>query len=243
MSEFHVKQGQIWRLGQHRLMCGDSCDLHDVQALFEGSHAGCIVTDPPYAFGLASTQKLSHKSGGWHDMMNNASWFSSLLRTWKEVCPEGIWWMFCNWRTLPIVMKAAYDAQQPVESCLVWHKNWIGPGGPRALRPAYEMVTVFASGGACIEDRSQADVVTVPWSSRKPTGHAAEKPAALFEKLIGLSRGLCYDPFCGSGTSLVACETLGRACYAMEIEPAYASMALRRWTEVTGKTPKLEVMA
>lgn len=108
-QKWGVELGQLWQLGEHRLICGDCTDRAVVERVIGGERAG-IVTDPPYAFGLASTSQLSSKSGGWHDMMNNASWFAGLYRQWNDLISDGPLWVFTNWRTLPILMKASFDS-------------------------------------------------------------------------------------------------------------------------------------
>ena len=232
--------GQLWQLGEHRLVCGDCTDAATVARVMGGEKANGIATDPPYAFGLSSTANEGSKAGGWHDMMNNASWFADRLRQWAVVAPDCIWWMFCNWRTLPIVMKAGHDAKEAIVSVMIWNKDWIGPGGTRGLRPAYEMIALFANGNGKITDRGQPDVVTVGWSSHKPTGHAAEKPVELLAHLIGMIDGLIiFEPFSGSGTTIIACENLSRRCRACEISPAYVAVALERFFVHSGKLPVL----
>lgn len=173
-------------------------------------------------------------------MMNNASWFADRLRQWSFIAPDAVWWMFCNWRTLPIVMKAGGDAKEAVVSVMVWNKDFMGTGGIRGLRPTYELIALFANGSGVIADRAQRDIVTFGASSHKPTGHAAEKPVDLFVHLIRLAGGsVVFEPFSGSGTALIACEALGRRCRAVEIAPGYVAVALERWATATGKTPVL----
>lgn len=239
-KEWRTELGQLWVIGEHRLLCADSTKAEDVGRVIGNQQIGTIATDPPYAFGLASTSAESSKSGGWHDMMNNSTWFASLIRQWQDVARGGLWWMFCNWRTLPIIARAACDAKEAIQSVLIWHKDWIGPGGPKGLRPSYEMVILFTNGDAAIEDRGQPDVITIPWSSHKPSGHNAEKPVDLLKHLVGLATGHVFDPFLGSGTTMVAAQELDRRCFGIEISPAYCAVILQRMKDLTGETPVLE---
>jgi hypothetical protein len=136
-------------------------------------------------------------------------------------------------------MKASYDAKEGLDSVAVWHKDWIGPGGNVGLRPSYELIALFANGDAAMADRGQSDLMTFGWSSHKPTGHNAEKPVALMQHLIGLcAYGIVYDPFLGSGTTMVAAQQLGRKCYGMEISPAYVAVTLERMSAM-GLEPEL----
>ena len=159
-------------------------DALEVLPELRGSSVDLVVTDPPYVIGAVSAYKMEGKSGGWGDMMNSARWF----RDWYAMCrrllkQDGALWTFCNWRSLPVVMRAAVDADWPVTSVLVWDKDWIGPGGHQGLRPAYELVALLAMPDFAIPDRGLPDVWRQAWASFKPNGHPAEKPVALVERL------------------------------------------------------------
>jgi site-specific DNA-methyltransferase (adenine-specific) len=178
---------------------------------------------------------MASKSGGWGDMMNSSRWF----RDWYVMArrllkPDGAMWTFLNWRSLPVVMKAAIDAEWPVVSNLVWHKDWIGPGGSVGLRPAYEMVALLPMPEFTIEDRGIPDVLTYKWASFKPSGHPAEKPVALLARLIAESMrspGLVVDPFLGSGSTLVAAKMLGHRAIGIEAEEKWCEQAATRLSQ------------
>jgi site-specific DNA-methyltransferase (adenine-specific) len=97
--------------------------------------ADLIVTDPPYSFGLASTAQEG-KAGGWADLMNSARWYAEWLSACRRLTllRQGAAWVFNSWRSLPILARAAWEADWPIESLLVWDKCWIGPGGSRGIR-------------------------------------------------------------------------------------------------------------
>lgn len=144
-------------------------------------------------------------------------------------------WTFLNWRSLPVVMKAAIDAEWPVVSNLVWHKDWIGPGGSVGLRPAYEMVALLPMPEFTIEDRGIPDVMTYKWASFKPSGHPAEKPVALLSRLIVESTAsikpqvrVVLDPFAGSGSTLVAAKGYGHRAIGIEAEEKWCEVAAQR---------------
>ena len=192
-----------------------------------------VVTDPPYIIGAVSAGNMASKSGGWGDMMNSALWFS----TWYRQCSDrltywGAIWTFCNWRSLPVVMRAALDAELPVASTLVWHKDWIGPGGLVGLRPSYEMVALLPMQEFAIPNRGVNDVWVHKWSSHKPNGHPAEKPVPLLRQLIEVSEPLgdrlILDPFMGSGSTLKAAQELGLHAIGIETEEKYCELAVER---------------
>lgn len=212
---------------------GDALEL--LPALRLGSAIDLFVTDPPYVIGAVSAGNMATKAGGWGDMMNSSRWF----RDWyvmarRMLKPTGAMWTFCNWRSLPVVMKAAFDAEWSLASTLVWHKDWIGPGGSVGLRPSYEMVALLPGPEFSIEDRGIPDVMTYKWASFKPNGHPAEKPVALLSRLITESvRGpaLVLDPFLGSGSTLIAAKTLGHRAVGIETDEKWCEVAARRCSQ------------
>lgn len=195
-----------------------------------------VVTDPPYSFGLASTAQEG-KAGGWGDLMNSASFYAIWLRECKRLTAnsQGAAWVFNSWRSFPILARAAFEAQWPIESLMVWDKEWIGPGGPKGLRPSYELAALFAHAEFTIEDRGIPDIWRCKWGSIKPSGHPAEKPQSLIERIIRESDGdLILDPFMGSGTTLAAAKTLSLKAIGIEAE--------ERWCEIAAKRLAQEVL-
>ena len=209
---------------------GDALEI--LPTIPAGSVRAC-VTDPPYVIGAVSAGNLASKSGGWADMMNSATWFTEWYRQVNRTLRhDGVFWSFCNWRTVPVVMKAAIGANLPITSLMVWDKEWIGPGGSQGLRPSYEMCALMAKPGFAIPDRGIADVWRHKVGSYKPNGHPAEKPVALVERILAVSelpRGaLVLEPFSGSGTTAVAAKALGLRCVAIEAEERWCELAASR---------------
>lgn len=201
--------------------------LRDIQS------ARIVVTDPPYVFGIASTAQES-KAGGWGDLMNAACWYAIILRECHRITAneQGAAWIFNSWRSFPVLARAAYEAQWPIESLLVWDKDWIGPGGQRGLRPSYELAALFCHDKFFLPDRGLPDIWCYQWSSVKPNKHPAEKPEALCARMIVESGfGRVLDPFCGSGSTLVAARRVGCAAIGIEIEERYCEIAARRMSQ------------
>ncbi len=206
-------------------------DALELMPTMRGSSVGLVVTDPPYIIGSTSIGNAATKAGTWADVMNSARWF----RDWYSMAArllrqDGALWTFCNWRGLPVVIKGAADAGLTVTSTLVWHKEWIGPGGEKGLRPAYEMVALMAMPEFTIPDRGVPDVWTQMWSAYKPSGHPAEKPVALLRRIIETSAtsGSVMDPFAGSGSTLVAAKALGLRSIGIEADEAWCEVAADR---------------
>jgi DNA modification methylase len=207
---------------------GDSLDIIPSLQLVD-----LVVTDPPYVIGAVSAGNIATKAGGWGDMMNSARWFRDwYVMVHERLALNGAMWTFCNWRSVPVIMRASADAGWSVQSMLVWHKDWIGPGGSVGLRPAYELVALMARQDFQIPDRGIPDVWTERWASHKPSGHPAEKPVKLLSRLVaasGLEPGsLVLDPFAGSGSTLRAAKDSGMRAIGIEAEEKWCEVAAKR---------------
>jgi hypothetical protein len=155
-----------------------------------------------------------------------ASWYRQADRALRH---SGSFWTFLNWRTVPVVMRAAADAGVPIGSLAVWDKEWMGPGGTAGLRPSYEMVALLARPGYTVPNRGVPDVFRHKVSGHKPNGHPAEKPVGIIRRVLEVAEpppgGLVLDPFTGSGTTLLAARELGLRAIGIEAE--------EKWCEVT----------
>lgn len=196
---------------------------------------GTVVTDPPYSFGLASTG-VEGKAGGWADLMNAGAFYAGVLRECRRLlsasAEPGAAWVFNSWRSFPVLARASHEAGWGIESLLVWDKEGIGPGGPRGLRPSYELAALFAGDGFALANRGLPDIRRCKWTGAK-TWHPAEKPVALLRWLISESGGAgpVLDPFAGSGSTLVAAKSLGRRSVGIEMEERHCESAARRLSQ------------
>jgi DNA modification methylase len=192
-----------------------------------------VVTDPPYVIGAVSAGNMASKSGGWADMMNSSLWFTAWYREVDRLLKSsGSFWTFANWRTLPVVMRAALDASLPITSMMVWDKEWIGPGGSQGLRPSYEVCALLAQPDFAVRDRGIADIWRCKVGSYKPNGHPAEKPVPLVSRILAtcsLATGsLVLDPFMGSGTAAIAAQAQGLRFVGIEAEERWCELAASR---------------
>lgn len=209
-------------------------DCLDVLRSMESGTFDAVVTDPPY--GINTKSDGMGKLNPWADLCNSALWYSAWLGECRRVLKEsGCVWSCLNWRSLPTFQKAACDIGWPIESLLVWDKKWIGPGGPRGLRPSYEMVALWVKGDFAIKDRGLADVQAFPWSAHKDSGHPAQKPIDLMRWLLkasGAGAGhLVLDPFSGSGTTGAACVGDGVDFVGIEMDERWLDYSRRRISE------------
>lgn len=224
--------------GRFTLYCGDCLD---VLPQLRAASVSLVLADPPY--GINTKSDGMGKINPWADLCNAAYWYAAWLRECKRVVADwGCVWSFLNWRSLTTFQRASCDLGWPIESLLVWDKEWIGPGGVKGLRPSYELVALWAMPDFSINDRGLADVQRFKWSGYKPNGHPAEKPPALCEWLIQecasphmnsskMGDAVVLDPFTGSGTTGVACAKTGRRFIGIEIDERYCGIAKRRILE------------
>lgn len=213
---------RVERIGDATLYHGDSLEILPTLPL-----VGAVITDPPY--GINTKSDGSGKLSPWGDLVNSAYWYAAWIgEVRKRLTPDGCLWTCLNWRSLVTFQKAACDLGWPMESLMVWDKQWIGPGGLRGLRPSYELVALFGNPGFAIADRGLPDVQQFPVGSHKPTGHPAEKPIALMDFLVKHSPGTVLDCFMGSGTTGVAAVRAGRPFIGIEQDERWFDSACRR---------------
>lgn len=212
------------QIGNATLYCGDCLEI-----LPEISGVGCVVTDPPYMLRCAGDYK--NKLNPWADLCNGAVFISAWMRlALGTIRGSAAMWVFSNWRGLPAFQKAGFECRAPLESLLVWDKQYIGPGS-RGLRPQYELVGFYPVNGFGIQNRGISDIWSEKWSSHKPHGHPAEKPQGLVSRLLEISvpiQGAVLDPFMGSGTTGAAAIQMGLPFIGIEIDPQWFDAACRR---------------
>lgn len=232
--------GDVWQLGNHRLMCGDSTSIDAVEALVAGGSADLLFTDPPY--GMSYDGGRSKKGFGM--IKNDDAQGSDLvglvrdaIATARTHCKGGAATYVCfPWRTYSEFEAALESVGIEVSSCIVWNKGSVGLGH-QEYRPQHEFI-FYSKGGAWYGDRSQSDVWTF---SRGNTGayvHPTQKPVELVERAIqnsSKSGDVVIDCFGGSGSTLIACEKTGRHARLMELDPKYCDVIVKRWMDFTGK--------
>lgn len=215
-----TKPGDLWVLGEHRVLCGDSTKKEDVERLMGGKKESAIITDPPYGIG-----KLM--SGGTWAKKNDAQF--SMMREWDATTSQGFF-DFIKARNVPsVVWGGNYFSTPPSRCWLAWNK----PEFP--TMSSVELAWTNTDQNAKRIDCARAHQVD---GEKK---HATQKPIKVMAwSMEFVPDGLILDPFLGSGTTLIAAEQLGRRCYGMEISPAYCDVIVARWEKLTGKKGKLE---
>ena len=253
-----TKVGDVWVMGKHRVMCGDSTSLDAARLLMDGGLSDMVFTDPPYGMsyggGRAQGNHSLNKRGGVvvkaHGMiMGDDKAGSDLIALIQNAVTQAVGfsksgaatYVCFPWRTYSEFELAMENCGLTTSACIVWDKKSIGLGNAN-YRPQHEFI-FYCKGGAWYGDKAQSDV----WSlSRGATGkyvHPTQKPVELIEfalKNSSKAGDTVLDVFGGSGSTLIACEKNGRIARLMELDPKYVDVIVRRWQEFTGQTAVLE---
>jgi len=236
-----TKLGDIYILGNHRLMCGDSCSVTDMDKLVNGRQVDMWLTDPPY--NVAYEGKTKDALTIQNDSMDNAG-FRQFLRdayvTADTVMKAGA--VFYIWHADSEGYNfrgAAYDAGWKVRQCLIWKKSTMVMGRQDYHWKHEPCLYGWKEGAGHLwaTDRKQTTILEFDKPSRNGE-HPTMKPVALFEyQMLNNTKGgdIVLDSFGGSGTTLLAAEKNGRIAYLMELDPKYCDVIVKRWEDFTGK--------
>ena len=239
------KAGNLYKLGKHRLLCGDSTDEASVKRLFGGEQPFCIVTDPPYCSG--GFQEAGKRSGSIgtrdkimiaNDTLSTRGYMALIKSVIKAAGDVGIVYAFTDWRMYINLFDTMESSGFGMRNMIVWNKGSAGMGvGWRAQHELCVMASRSAQ--KFNPHKAQGNVITCGRTGN--VNHPTEKPVELIAKIIDVTdfANAIYDPFSGSGTTLIACEQLGRPCYAMELEPQYVDVIIERWENLTGQKAEL----
>lgn len=238
--------GDVWLLGRHRLVCGDSTTVEAVDACLAGVKPHLMVTDPPYGVEYSAEWRQDRGINGAGTA--NGAVLNDDRADWREA-----WALFPG--DVAYVWHADLHARAVVESLeatgfqmraqIIWAKGGlvIGRGHYHFQHePCWYAVRKGAT-AHWAGDRKQTTLWQIPKPQKSETGHSTQKPVECMRRPIenNSSPGQAvYEPFSGSGTTLIAAEMTGRACHAIELSPQYVDVAVRRWQEFTGQDAKLE---
>lgn len=235
-----TQPGDLILLGQHRLLCGDSRSAEDVSRLLDGQKPACVTTDPPYGVsyvGKTSKALPVHNDGADEllPLLNDA-----LRHAFTHCVPGAVWYVCAPAGPQFYAFAKVLTELEVWRQTLVWAKQSLVMGHSD-YHYQHEAIFYGWKPGAPHQpppDRKQNTL----WQFDRPSAsreHPTMKPVALFLKMLQnstVARSVVYDPFCGSGTSIIAAEQLGRVCYAVEVSPQYCDVIVKRWEQFTGKT-------
>jgi DNA modification methylase len=240
------KPGDVWLLGDHRLVCGDATNAGDVALALGGSAPHLMVTDPPY--GVDYNPKWRAEAG----VNNNRGKMGDVANDdradWREawvLFPGDAAYCWHAGKYASTVQASLEAAGFEVRSQIVWAKDRfaLSRGDYHwQHEPCWYAVRKGAT-GHWLGDRSQTTLWQIPAREDSGHGHSTQKPVECMKRPIennSAAGDVLYDPFVGSGTTIIAAEMTGRACRALEINPAYVDVAVLRWQAFTGEQATLD---
>jgi len=246
------RNGDVWLMGNHRLMCGDSTEAGSWSVVMGGACADLIVTDPPYGVSYADKNKFLNAFDKGNrvqtNIENDHGKIEDIAKVWKAVfdCLYTIARRGCSvYATAPQggdQMMMMMQASFPVRHELIWLKNNHVLGRADYAYKHEPILYSWKDAGHKFYGGFQTSIFEFPKPVKNDL-HPTMKPVGLFQKLIensSLPGEIVVDAFTGSGTTLIACEQTGRVFRGMELAPVYADVIVRRWQNFTGKTAILE---
>ena len=236
-----TKPGDIWILGNHRLMCGDSTHKDDIMRLMNNQDADMLLTDPPYNVDYVgkTAEALKIKN----DNMDDNQFYEFLRKVFENmyiVTKEGASIYVFHADTEGINFRKAFkDAGFKLAECLIWKKDCFVMGRQDYQWQHEPVLYGWKEGKAhyFINDRTQSTILEFD-RPKQSTLHPTMKPIDLIAKLIKNSskeNDIILDLFGGSGSTIIAAEQLNRCCYTMELDPKYCDVIVKRWETLTNK--------
>lgn len=237
-----TREGDIWVFGKHRLMCGDSTEKKDVLRLLNGKKADMVFTDPPYGVNVKGGKNKSNIAG---DLTQTAIPFAFELAV-ETATKEEARFYFCGGEgNIGLYGKLFERYLQQIPRHLIWVKNGFTLK-QLGYHTQYEIIFYgYKAGGGGIKHwysgrtmEEASDVWQIKRDATTTYLHPTQKPIELPSRAIKNSSpkgALIYEPFGGSGSTLIACEQLDRQCYTMEIDPKYCDVIIKRWEKLTGE--------
>jgi DNA modification methylase len=243
-----TKPGDLWILGEHRVLCGDSTSEADVARLMNGVRAEMMFTDPPYGVdysgGIQFNKNGEAKTNNREKLKNDNS-----TQIYYDFLPvaisatDGPCYMWFADSKARDVYNALYDNKCEIHALIIWHKTNATYAAMNAqYKQRHEPCLYFKPKGSTLRWCGETTEATIWNQDRDGINdlHPTQKPVALASKAIRNHESKSVlDLFCGSGSTLIAAEQLGRKCYGMEISPNYCDVIVKRWENLTGKKATL----
>lgn len=244
--------GDVWQLDQHRLGCGDCTDEAVVKAVLAGAQPHLMVTDPPYGVEYDPTWRekagIANKSEKMGAVLNDdiADWSAA----WR-LFPGAVAYVWHGALHATVVAASLERTGFQIRSQIIWtkdrfaisrgHYHWQHEPCWFAVEhsPCWYAARAAAS---WVGGRKQSTVWNIPAREDGGHGHGTQKPVECMRRPIlnnSAAGDAVYEPFMGSGTTLIACELTGRHCRGIELEPLYVDTAVRRWQDISGKVATL----
>ena len=226
-----TKLGDIWKLGNHRVMCGDSTFIDNIDLVTKKEKIDMVFTDPPYNIdyqGIKDKRKIKN------DKMDDDS-FVDFLTSSLLGCET--MYVCCSWQYAHLFREAMIKIARKPKAMIIWDKVNPAQHLDKYFKQ-HEIIYYYGDFGG--HKTIRGDVWNL--KRKKNTLHPTMKPVELITMALGdqSDKKIVYDGFLGSGSTIIACEKLQRICYGMELEPKYCDVIVKRWEDFTGKTAELE---
>lgn len=225
-EEPQSKLGDLYELGNHRVLCGDSTKVEDVERLMDGKKADMVFTDPPYGIDYQDVAHKHKKIEGDNSLDNIES---LMVTTLLNDCPM---YVCCNWKCYSAFEKAMIKAGKEPKSCIVWDKETRIQNLDKFYKQ-HEFILYHGLFGG------QKTLTGDVWRMKRQVreDHPTSKPVELVAQAITytiMERQIVQDLFLGSGSTLIASEKTGRICYGMELDCRYTDVIVQRYVDYTG---------
>lgn len=220
-------EGDVWILGNHRLMCGDSTSIDAVEKLMDGAKADMVFTDPPYNIDYQGVSDKRDKIK--NDKMSDADFLDFLT---QSIMSCETMYVCCSWQYAHLFKQAMENMARKPKAMIVWNK--INPAQHLdKYFKQHEIIFYYGDFGG--QKTLRGDI----WEMKrqKNTVHPTMKPIELIDMAMQdqPDKSNVYDSFGGSGSTMISCEKNQRNCYMMELDPKYCDVIIKRWQDFTGK--------
>ncbi|MDI6606640.1 MAG: DNA modification methylase [Candidatus Omnitrophota bacterium] len=265
-----TKPGDLWILGDHRLLCGSSINSTDVCKLMDGHKAQLLATDPPYLVDYTGDNRPKAGkdwSNVYHeiDITDAYAFYKDYLSiALGNIEPNAAIYMWHASKRIDVINRVFEELGLLIHQLIIWVKpcailtysiypwryepcifGWVKGNKPKVKKTANKVGSVWTIGLLRTGDPESpdyySDIWEVDWEGKKRSpgkDHPTIKPTEVFAipmRVHTKPGDICYEPFSGSGSQIIAAERLNRRCFAMELEPVFCDVAVRRWEEFTGK--------
>ena len=250
--KYDVSHGDVFLLGNHRIMCGDSTNENDMEILMKGDNADMVFTDPPYNVNLKHRGKRPAEIQEWKEDYTDNQFKSFLVDMYKYISKYlkagGVYYICQGWRSFHLNIIAIEQFPDLLyHQALVWHKMWPVMGRTDYLKD-FELIIYGWKKGKKHFFMHGLSGDTDVWVIKKDNPlkyvHLTQKPLEISMRAIknsSMHKNIVLDLFGGSGGTLLSCEQTNRRCYMMELNPHYCSVIIERWESFTGKKYEKEV--
>jgi len=225
-------EGDVWLLGRHRLMCGDSTSIDAVDKLMDGQKADMVFTDPPYNIDYQGVSDKWDKIK--NDKMSDGD-FVEFLRQSLMGCET--MYVCCSWQYAHLFRQALTDLARAPKAMIIWNKVNPAQHVDKYFKQ-HEIIFYYGDFGG--QKTLRGDIWEI--KRQRNTVHPTMKPVELIDMALvdQAKKTVVYDAFGGSGSTLISCEKNHKDCRMMELDPKYCDVIITRWQNFTGKTATLE---